>query len=163
MLKQIARCAILLVVGMNAMAQDGSSPADVVRAFNEAVTVQDLDAMLALLAEGGVRYNLRPAHRGMVDDGLTQDLKVHWQTVAPLLFNVTESYTRQAEVQQVHQDGELATVWAFINTRTVPLDNGGPSQESFVELYMLVRVADGSWKIAGVADNREPDDIDVGG
>ena len=163
MLNRFVRSACLVLLGLNAMAQEAQSPAEVVTAFNEAVTAQDMDAMLAVLADGGVRYNLRPAHQGLVDERLTQDLKVHWQTVAPLLFNVTESYSRRAEVQQVHQDGELATVWASISTRTVPLDDTGPSQERFVELYMLVLSPDGTWKIAGVADNRQPDDIDVGG
>ena len=41
---------------------------------------------------------------------LTTDLKVHWSTVAALLFNVTSAYTRSPEILETRVTGTLGQV-----------------------------------------------------
>lgn len=154
---------LLLVTAGPASAADtaGPAPAEVVRAFNAAVTDRDLDRLLAHFAEGGVQFNLRPSHGGLQSGPLTSELTARWSMVGPVLFGATSAYSRTAEVVDVHQAGEVATVWADVATRTTLASNGETSTESFTEVYLLVQTPDG-WRIAGVADNRQPDDIGIG-
>jgi len=135
-------------------------PESSVLAFNEALTQRKLDDALATVAPGAIQYTFTAAHRGMpAPSSLTTDLKVHWSTVAALLFNVTSAYTRSPEILETRVTGTLATVWTRLSTETVVRD-GNRSHESFDELYILQRTPDG-WKIVGMADNRTTDDIAV--
>ena len=157
--------SLALLASAPALAEPGTSntgPADVVRAFNQAVTDRDQAGMLTHFADGGVQFNLRPAHGGLQTGPLTSELKARWSMVAPVLFSATSSYSREVDVVDVHAAGDVATVWADIATQTVLASNGESSTEQFTEVYLVIRTADG-WRIAAVADNRQPDDIDLGG
>lgn len=138
-----------------------AGPADVVQSFNAAVTNRDLDSLLAHFAEGGVQFNLRPSHGGLQTGPLTSELAARWRMVGPVLFNATSAYSRKAEIVDVHEAGDVATVWANIATRSVLADSGETSTGSFTEVYLLIRTAHG-WQIAGAADNRQPDDVGIG-
>ena len=149
---------------LGACGQEVAAPpeaAGVVRAFNEAVTArEELDDILAHFAAGGVQFTLRPSHQGITPEGLTSELVAHWSGVAPILFAATSAYARQAEILAAHVEGSVATVWARIDTETTLVNATNTSAESFTEVYLLIETPDG-WKIAGIADNRQPDDIDV--
>ena len=137
-------------------------PAAVVTSFNRAVTDRDMDSLLAHFMDGGVQFNLRPSHGGLQTGPLTSELNARWSMVGPVLFSATRSYTRETDVVDVHEAGDVATVWVDVATETVLASNGETSTEAFTEVYLLVRTPDG-WRIAGVADNRQPDDIGIGG
>ena len=135
----------------------------VVEDFNTAITARDMDTALALLAEGSVQFQLRALHPGMSDSPpLTADLNDTWKAVAGSLFTISESYERVANISQAHAQGYIATVWTNTTTRTVGKDNGEPMELSFSEVYLLIKKP-GGWKIAGIADNRKPDNIQVDG
>lgn len=128
-------------------------PAEVVKAFNSALTERNLDAALAQFASGAVQYTLRSAHAGVpTGAGVTSDLKTHWQTIGPVLIGATQSYKRIPELLDVRIDGDLATVWAKTSTESVER-SGSRKQGSFTEVYFLVRTASG-WRIGSMADNR---------
>jgi hypothetical protein len=80
--------------------------------------------------------------------------------VAPLLFTVTSAYIRQAEILEENVQGDVATVWARISTESTRAGEEQSRAESFTEFYLLVSTPDG-WKIAGMVDNRLPDDIGI--
>lgn len=133
-------------------------PADVVKAFNSAITERKLDAAIAHFASGAVQYTLRSAHAGVpTGAGVTSDLKTHWQTIGPVLIGATQSYRRVPEILDVRADGDLATVWVKISSETVER-SGNRKQGSFSELYVLVRTA-GGWRIGSMADNRGTSDL----
>jgi ketosteroid isomerase-like protein len=137
-------------------------PVDVVRSFNEAITRRDLAAALPLIATGGVKFTLHAAHAGMQEapgGSVAGDLKAHWSQVGSLLFMVTKSYKREPTIIDTRVDGDLATVWAKIASETVGRE-GKSSAEQFVELYLLVRTAEG-WRIGAIAGNRATDAIAV--
>lgn len=157
--------ALLMVTALGTpVASTGATdqtPEAAVLAFNRALTERRLDDALAVIAPGAIQYTFNAAHRGMpAPTSLTTDLRVHWSTVAALLFNVTSAYTRSPEILDSRIAGALATVWVRISSETVGKD-GSRSLDSFEELYLLQSSADG-WKIAGVADNRATDEIAVG-
>lgn len=161
------RLAALLITGVSAISgtvlATDQDPQDVVEAFNAAINDRNVDAMAATLAEGGVQLTLRPAHPGMpADMPLSSDLQGTWRTVGAVLFSTTESYQREIEVTSSIEDGDLATVWANTTTTSVRKSGDEPMVMNFSELYMLVKKK-GTWKIAVYADNRQPDDIEVGG
>jgi ketosteroid isomerase-like protein len=138
-----------------------TTPAGVVESFNNAVTKRDLDTLLDHFIDGGVQFNLRPSHGGLQTGPLTTELRARWSMVGPVLFSATSVYTRDAEILQTRTAGDLATVWADISTSTTLAGNGETSTEQFSEVYLLVRTAAG-WRIAAVADNRQPDDAGIG-
>ena len=143
---------------------DASHPAalTIIR-FNEAVTSQDMDTAMALLAEGGIQFNLHPAHPGMpTDHPLTEDMPTMWKTVSPILFATTDSYERVVQIVDVYSDGELAVVWTQTKTVTYRKGNEEPMLLDFSELYFLVNKDDTGWLIAGTATNRPVDTIPVG-
>lgn len=153
--------ATLLALPMAAWAAD-EGPADVVLAFNQAVSDRDMDTAMAQLADGGVMFQLRPAHPGMPENPpLTADLVTMWKTVGAILFPTTDSYQRVPEITQVTEFGELATVWANTTTTTQRKGVAEPMVLNFSEMYVLVKKG-GTWKIAANADNRQPDNIVVG-
>ena len=116
---------------------------------------------MAQLADGSVQIQLRPAHPGMSENPpLTADLHKNWQMVGAILFPVTNAYSRELTITSEQFEGELATVWADTVTRTDRKDTDKPMVLTFSELYLLVKKA-GEWKIAAVADNRQPDGIRI--
>lgn len=148
----------------SAESADTSHPAAlVIIEFNEAVTTRDMDTALALLAEGGVQFNLHPAHPGMpVDHPLTEDMPTMWKTVSAILFPTTEAYERIVQIDNVHSDGELAVVWTQTKTITHRKGIAEPMILNFSEMYFLVNKDNTGWRIAGTATNRPIDSISVG-
>ncbi|MCC5795393.1 MAG: hypothetical protein JJT85_11765 [Chromatiales bacterium] len=137
----------------------GNSPEAVVMTFNEAIGARDLQGLLGHFAEGSVQFAIRPAHAGMAPPKkVSSDLVTHWQTIGPVLFSVTESYTRTPEILASHVESEIATVWARITTRTVDRNSTAERSDSFSEVYLMVDRGDG-WKIAGIAENRGTDSL----
>jgi hypothetical protein len=144
------------------LAEDPAGPEDTVRAFNTAIGDRNLDAVLAQLLGGGVHFNLRPSHQGQGDTTLTSELIPRWSMVGPVLFSTTKTYQRDLEIIDTQQHGEIATVWATVRTETVMLSDGKRNQAAFTEVYLLANTPSG-WKIAGVADNRQPNDVGMAG
>jgi hypothetical protein len=131
--------------------------------FNKAVTSEDMDTAMALLAEGGVQFHLHPAHPGMpLDHPLTEDMPTMWKTVSPILFASTDSYERVVEIDNVYSDGELAVVWTTTKTVTHRKGETEPMILNFSEMYFLVNKDDTGWLIAGTGTNRPVDTIPVG-
>jgi hypothetical protein len=138
-----------------------AGPADVVQAFNRAISARKLDDAVPLLAPGSVQYTLRPAHAGAgtATGGITSDLKTHWSTIGPVLFSVTTTYTRVPKILDARIDGDLATVWARVTSETVER-SGKQRKDTFSEVYLLVHSA-GAWQIGAIADNRGTDSLPV--
>jgi len=138
-----------------------AAPETVVRAFNQAISQRDLAGAEKLLAKGAVQFTLRSAHAGVPDSptGITGDLKVHWNTIGPVLFSVTTAYRRTPDQLRSTVDGDLATVWAEVTTQTVER-SGKQRQDQFSEVYLLVRL-NGQWLIGAMADNRGTDKLPV--
>ena len=149
----VAILLFIFLVATTVRAAD-PGPADIVKAFNGAITERKLDAALAHLAKGSVQYTLRAAHAGVPtgDAGITSDLKAHWSMIGPVVIGSTSSYQRVPEIVDTRIDGDLATVWALISSDTVER-NGNRKQSRFSEVYLLVRTAAG-WQIGAIADNR---------
>ncbi len=154
----------LSMLGLVPLAQAAdSSPAATIKAFNDAINSRDIDTMVAQLAKGGVQLSLRPAHPGMpAEMPLSSDIQGTWRTVGAVLFSTTESYQRSVSITDSVENGDLATVWADAITTTVRKAGDEPMVLNFSELYLLVK-KDGRWQIAAYADNRQPDNIDIGG
>lgn len=153
----ITLSAILLfgAAGSPALQAAERNPAETVQAFNQALSKQDLNAAMALIANGSVQFTLRSAHSDIPSAGsgsVTGDLKAHWSAIGPVVFGSTSAYTRTPKVTSTQVDGDLATVWTNTATESVG-KNGGKRSDSFSEVYMLVRTA-GGWRIGAVADNR---------
>ncbi len=141
--------------GSTALSAAERSPGDTVQAFNQALSKHDMNAAMALVANGSVQFTLRSAHNDIPSGstgGISSDLKTHWTSIGPVVFNSTSSYSRIPKVTDARTDGDLATVWTNIATETVGKD-GSKRTDSFSEVYMLVHTASG-WQIAAVADNR---------
>lgn len=137
-------------------------PVDIVQAFNRAISARKLDDALPLLAKGSVQYTLRSAHAGVPTGtgGITSDLTTHWSTISQVLFTVTTTYQRVPEITDTRIDGDLATVWATVATDTVER-SGKRRQDSFSEVYLLVRSGGSGWHIGAIADNRGTDRLPV--
>jgi len=144
---------------VNAATDEG--PDAVVSSFNQAITARDMDAAMAHFAPGGVQFNLRPSHGGLDTGPLTAELEARWRMIGPVLFSATSSYTRTPKIVDTRVDGDVATVWVETSTNTVLSNSGEASSENFSELYLLLKTEQG-WRIAGVVDNRQPDDIGIG-
>lgn len=136
-------------------------PAEVVQAFNRALTGRKLEEATALLAKGSVQYTLRAAHPGVTTGtgGITSDLKTHWNTIGPVLYSVTSAYNRVPKIIDTRVDGDLATVWAQVASETVER-SGKSRKDSFSEVYLMVRTG-GAWQIGAIADNRGTDSLSV--
>ena len=133
----------LLSAGRTAEAGTPDPAADaagVVTAFSAAISNQKLDIALSYLASGGVQFGLRPSHSGMGNQPaqLTSDLRAHWSMIGPVLFAATKSYARKAEIIHSHADGDLATVWARIETTSQPVDKAETRTDRFVELLLAM-------------------------
>ena len=156
--------ASLLIISFQVHASDNDSAAQAVATvaqFNAAITARDVDAIMATLAEGSVQFQLRAVHPGMSDNPpLTANLQATWKAVAAILFPMSDAYERKAEIIRADAIGEVATVWANTTTHTLRKGKEEPMNLAFSEVYLLVQKPDG-WKIAGIADNRKPDNITV--
>jgi hypothetical protein len=140
--------------------ENKSAPEATVLAFNQAFTDSDAEALVALLADGGIQFTLRASHAGIDPEKLTADITAHWSVIAPVVFAATEKYTRQAKITDSQVKGEVASIWAEVSTESVRLGSDEVSKETFSELYLVINTADG-WKIAAIADNRRTDKLDV--
>jgi ketosteroid isomerase-like protein len=137
--------------------------AQAVVSFNQAINEENIDAAVALIAEGAVQFNLHPAHPGMPEDHpLTEDMTAMWKTVGAILFPSTESYERLVQIQNFQVGGELAVVWTQTKTVTVRKGKTEPMVLNFSEMYFLVNKNNTGWKLAGTANNRPVDSIPVG-
>lgn len=150
--------SVLLLIssfGSTTLSAAERTPDETVQAFNQALSKHNLDAALALIANGSVQFTLRSAHSDIPSAGpgsVTSDLKAHWSTIGPVVFGSTTIYSRIPQVVNSRIDGDLATVWTNTATETVG-KNGSKRTDSFSEVYMLVHTASG-WQIGAVADNR---------
>ena len=150
----------LLPVATLAAGAPENAPADVVQAFNRALTARQLTDATALLAGGSVQFTLRSAHAGVATGpSVTGDLKTHWNQMRPVLFAVTSTYRREPKILDPRVDGDLATVWTEIASETVER-SGKSRKDRFSEVYLLVKTKDG-WRIGAVADNRGTDQMPV--
>jgi ketosteroid isomerase-like protein len=155
--------ALLLTATANPAAADTHPAAQAVVTFNQAVTARDMDTAMALLADGGVQFNLHPAHPGMPENPpLTEDMATMWKVVAAILFPSTDAYERQVQVTSMQADGELATVWTQTKTITHRKGQDEPMVLEFSEMYFLVNKDGSGWRIAATATNRPVDSIVVG-
>jgi hypothetical protein len=153
----LAASTILMfsAVGSPALQAAERSPAETVQAFNQALSKQDLNAAMTLVANGSVQFTLRSAHSDLPSTGpasVTGDLKAHWGAIGPVVFGSTTIYSRSPKITNTLVDGDLATVWTNTATETVG-KNGSKRSDLFSEVYMLVHTASG-WQIGAVADNR---------
>jgi ketosteroid isomerase-like protein len=161
-------CGLLgLALNPAALAAEKADPKKeaeaVVRAFNAAFTRKDIEGLAATLIEGGVQFDLRPAHADQTTpQGLTQEIRERWYGVTPILFAATESYTRQVEILDSHAAPDMATVWAKITTVMRMPKSSKPSTNVFTEVYLLVRTPQG-WKIGAMMDDRATDSISIAG
>lgn len=154
--------AALMLLGATAPAGPAAGPADVVQAFNAAISRRDLESALARFAKGSVQFTLKAAHAGTGPPaGLTTDLRTHWSTIGPVLLAMTTSYDRAAVPLDSRIDGDLATVWTRTTTTSTSL-KGEKREESFAEVYVLVREG-GEWRIGAIADTRGTDKLAVTG
>jgi hypothetical protein len=150
-------------LGFSSLSAAERSPDETVQAFNQALSKHDMDAALALIANGSVQFTLRSAHADIPSGGpagVTSDLKTHWSTIGPVVFGSTTTYSRIPKVVNTRIDGDLATVWTSTATETAN-KNGSKRTDSFSEVYMLVHTASG-WQIGAVADNRGANKIAAG-
>ncbi|MCP4271030.1 MAG: nuclear transport factor 2 family protein [Gammaproteobacteria bacterium] len=133
--------------------KESGNPADIVLAFNKAMTDSNLEALLATLAPGGIQYTVKASHMGQTPDSLTTDLKAYWTMIAPVIFSSTESYTRTAKIIDSRNTETMATVWADVETVSVR-SGGGGQKNNFEEITILIHTEKG-WKIAGIMDTKK--------
>lgn len=158
--------ACLTLIGLFAapvQAADAGHPvAQVVSDFNAALSKLNVDGALALVADGGVQFQLRPAHPGMpLDHPLTEGMVELWQTASAILLPNTASYTRKITIKNIVVDGELAVVWTDTHVETLMKKAAAPRVHDFSEMYFLINKDNTGWKIAGAATNRPMDSLDV--
>jgi len=150
----ILTACLVLIIGSTVANASSNDPRDTVLAFNAAFQGEDKDALIATLAQGGAQFTLRSQHEDLPPGQLQSEISGYWSVIAPVLFASTSSYRRQVEILDSHADGDLATVWARILTRSIRLGTTEPDLNEFTEVYLLIRNPDG-WKIAAIADNRQ--------
>jgi hypothetical protein len=151
----------LLAFSSPAPAADTTDPKQaaeaVVRAFNAAFAKKDIDSIAAQLVEGGVQFDLRPAHADQAAPAsLTQELRARWYGVTPILFAAAESYDRKVQILDSRATADMATVWARITADMRMPKSDKVTSNSFTEVYLLVHTSKG-WKIGAMMDNRATD------
>jgi ketosteroid isomerase-like protein len=159
----VSVCAGSLLLGVGPAAAEKPEPAQaaeaVVHSFNAAFARKDIEGLVAHFVDGGVQFDLRPAHADQTaPQNLTQELKERWYGVTPILFAATKSYTRTVQVVDSRASADMATVWTKTTAAMVMPDSDKASSNTFTEVYMLVRTPQG-WKIGAMMDNRETDTI----
>jgi hypothetical protein len=148
-----ALTALLALFTTALAAEPAPDAANVVLAFNEAISAGDADTAKQHLAPGGVQFTLRSMHDGVGPAQLTAPLADHWSMILPVIFSSTERYARTATILSAESFGDIATVWT--QTTTVSQRQGATDAEAreFSEVYMLIATPQG-WKVASIADNR---------
>lgn len=156
--------AALLALPVAADKQDPKKEAEaVVRAFNAAFGRKDIEGIAATLVEGGVQFDLRPAHADQTEGHqIIQELRARWYGVTPILFAAAESYSRKVEIIDSRAAADMATVWARISTEMRSPGAATPATNTFTEVYFLVRTQAG-WKIGAMMDDRATDAIRTAG
>lgn len=127
--------------------------------FNGAFADKDIERIAAYLVEGGVQFELAPAHAG-VPQGLAQDIREKWYGVTPILFAATGTYSRTVEILDSHVAPDMATIWAKVTSQTRLSEAAEPSIRTFNEVYLLVRTPQG-WKIGAMMNDRATDRLSV--
>jgi len=140
--------------GASLAAAGAGGPEDTVKAFSAGFAAKDKDAVIATLAEGGAQFTLRAQHESTPPESIQTEITAYWTVVAPVLITSTSSYVRTLDILDVRVDGDIATVWTQTHTASTPLNSTEADRNSFTEVYLVVKRADG-WKIAGMADNRQ--------
>lgn len=151
----------ILTFAAPSLAADGADAKkqaeSVVRAFNAAFAKKDVEAVTAELLEGGVQFDLRPAHADQTaPQSLTQEIRERWYGVTPILFAAAESYSRKVEILDSRAAADMATVWARITTDMRLPKSDKASRNVFTEVYLLVHTPKG-WKIGAMIDDRATD------
>jgi len=159
--KSLPVALVLTFIGSIAQAEapDGQladDPAAIVIAFNAAIPEGDLDTLIGLLADGGVQFTIKSPHEGFVPEKLTTSLVPYWKMIAPVIATSTALYERDVEIVEARQMGNIATVWAGIETRSQMKGKEEIKSASYNHVYLLIQTPDG-WKIASIADNRAVD------
>jgi hypothetical protein len=153
-------CSISTVLATPlALADPQADAISVVKSFNAAFGKKDIEGLVANCIDGGVVFDLRPAHADQsAPQSLTQDIKEKWYGVTPILFAAAASYTRTVEILDSRATEDMATVWTKTTATTVMQKADRPSTNSFNEVYFLVHTPKG-WKIGAMMDNRATDNI----
>jgi ketosteroid isomerase-like protein len=153
-------CAVgLLSAALPAAADSAKDAEAVVHSFNAAFARKDIEGLVAHFVDGGVQFDLRPAHADQTaPQSLVQGLKERWYGVTPILFAATASYNRKAEIIDSHAIEDMATVWSKTTATMLMPKSDRPSTNSFTEAYFLVRTP-GGWKIGAMMDNRATDSL----
>lgn len=156
------RLTLLILIVCAAVAgaaePEAGGPVAAVIAFNAAIRSGDADGIVGRLADGGVQFTIRSAHKGFEPDNLTTDLVPYWQMVVPVIASSTQLYERNVEVLDVREMGNIATVWVRVDTRRQLQGQDTVNSASANHVYLVIDTPDG-WKIAGIADNRAADDL----
>ncbi len=126
----------------------------VVLDFNAAFANEDEEGLINTMVDGGVQFTIKSAHAGVDPKGLTENLPEYWSGIIPVIFKMTRSYTRTANIIDSRVEGDIATIWADIETHSVRILIGTEKRQSFKEAYFVIRTDQG-WKIAAIMDTRE--------
>ena len=111
--------SLALLGQTDALADDAADAAAAVTSFNAALSSRNLDETIAHLLDGGVQFNLQPAHTGLgAPTGISSNLRAHWSMVAPVLFGSTKSYSRKADIVAASAQNGIATVWTNTTTES---------------------------------------------
>lgn len=162
----IAVIAVLLLpaTGLRAADSHQSAAEAVVHEFNAAMSSKSIERMTACLLDSGVQFDLRPAHADQASATyqLVQPLRERWTSVTPILFSATQSYTRTVEIIHSQASPEIATIWARVTAVMQMPKAKSPDTKTFMEVYFLIRTANG-WKIGAMVDDRGTDRIATAG
>ncbi len=131
----------------------------VVKAFNAAFARKDVEGIAAQVVDGGVKFDLKPAHAGQTAS-LAQEIRAHWYGVTPILFAATQSYTRSVEIIDSRAGPDMATVWTRTTAEMRMPKADKPTTNVYNEVYLLVRTPQG-WKIGAMMDDRSTDRLDT--
>jgi hypothetical protein len=149
---------LLLMVPVAQAEVPALDPAATVIAFNAAIPEGDLDTIVGLLADGGMQFTIKSPHEGLVPEKLTTSIVPYWKMIAPVIATSTSIYEREVEIIDARQMGNIATVWAGIDTRSQFKGKEEIKTASYNHVYLLIQTPDG-WKIASIADNRAIDNL----
>lgn len=170
MILRTTRATALLTTLLAAAMATAANPPDprkeaeaAVLAFNAAFGRKDVEAVVAQVMAGGVKFDLKPAHadQAQQEHKIIQELQEHWYGVTPIVFGAAKSYTRKAEILDTHAAQDMATVWARVTTEMLPPGAPKANKTIFTEAYFLVRTPQG-WKIGAMMDDRGTDKLVTG-
>ncbi len=164
---QIAGCLLGLGLAATALAADKPDARKdaeaVVQVFNAAFAKKDVEGLAANLVDGGVQFDLKPAHADQgAPQGLTQEIRAHWYGVTPILFAAAQSYVRKVEILDTHAAPDVATVWAKVTSEMRAPKADKPTVNTFTEVYLLIHTKQG-WKIGAMMNDRATDRLSTAG